>query len=106
MTCPMCSCDMPAKTLDGHTRVYCSRYCRDRGCAALTRERNACLDEMAVVRLIQGSPVASTKAERIEAVRTMTARGLSAAVIAQRLHTTRRSVWRYRAELHRKALAS
>jgi DNA-binding NarL/FixJ family response regulator len=36
----------------------------------------------------------------------LTTRGLSAAVIAERLHTTQRSVWRYKAELHRREVAA
>jgi DNA-binding NarL/FixJ family response regulator len=64
------------------------------------------MDEMAVVRLIDGSPVTSTKAERLEAVRLLIGRGYSTAVVAERLHTTPRSVWRYRAELHRREVAA
>ena len=68
--------------------------------------RHAEMDEVAIVRLISGSPVTSTKAERLEAVRLLVGRGYSTAVVAERLHTTTRSIWRYRAELHRKALAA
>ena len=71
----------------------------------LMRARDADLDEMAVVRLVSGDRVASTKAERLEAVRVLTSRGYSLFTIALRLHMTDRSVSRYRAELHRKAVA-
>jgi DNA-binding NarL/FixJ family response regulator len=64
------------------------------------------MDEVAVIRLTTGSPVTSTKAERLEAVRLLIGRGYSTAVVAERLHTTPRSIWRYRAELHRREVAA
>ena len=106
--CPICSQPMAARypSNGGKTRKFCSRSCGGRANAMAIRTRNADLDEVAVIRLISGSLVASTKAERIEAVRVLTARGLSAAVIAKRLHTTPRSVWRYRAEFNRREVAA
>jgi DNA-binding NarL/FixJ family response regulator len=64
------------------------------------------MDEVVVLRLVSGSRVASTKAERLEATRQLTERGYSIVVIASRLHTTPRSVSRYRAELHRREVAA
>jgi len=87
-------------------RTFCSRLCANRANNARIAEANRFLDEVAVIRLTTGSPVTSTKAERLAAVDILTTRGLSAAVIARRLHTTQRSVWRYRAELTRKAVAA
>jgi len=88
-------------------RSFCSRLCANRAKSARIAEANRFLDEVAVIRLTSGSPVASTKAERLSAVDILTTRGLSTAVIAERLHTTQRSVWRYKAELtHRKAVVA
>jgi len=87
-------------------RSFCSRLCANRAKVARIAEANASLDEVAVIRLTSGSPVTSTKAERLEAVRLLVDRGYSTAVVAERLHTTTRSVWRYRAELHRKEVAA
>jgi hypothetical protein len=81
-------------------RRFCSRSCAGRANTARIRTRNADLDEVAVIRLISGSRVASTKAERREATRLLTERGRSASWIAGLLRTTERSVTRYRAELN------
>jgi len=99
---------MPARRPNGHPAVYCSPLCHNRGNSALIRRRNSSLDEMAVMRLVSGDPVASTRAERIAAVGALTAHGRSTSWIAAHLHTTTRSVTRYRAELNpaRKAVAA
>jgi len=85
-------------------RIYCSRRCTL--AANPPRDYNGSLDEVAVLRLLDGSPVASTKAERRTAVAVLTARGRSASWIAAHLHITARSVTRYRAELHRREVAA
>ena len=100
--CPICRRPTPTTWPNGTPHTFCSRLCANRAQIA----RHAEMDEVAVIRLTTGSPVTSTKAERLEAVRLLIARGCSTAVVAERLHTTTRSVWRYRAELHRKALAA
>jgi len=87
-------------------RSFCSRLCANRAKSARITEANRFLDEVAVIRLTTGSPVTSTKAERLEAVRLLVDRGYSTAVVAERLHTTPRSIWRYRAELHRREVAA
>src|ERR1035437_3321514 len=98
-TCPICSCPMLAIKWRRPT-VYCSRACHCRANAALARAHQAEVDEAAVLRLVSGSRVASTKAERITAVQQMSAHGWSASGIADRLHIGERSVFRYRAALH------
>jgi DNA-binding CsgD family transcriptional regulator len=55
------------------------------------------VDEVIVDRLRLGYKTTSTKAERIEAVRSMTGRGLSASWIAMFLRMTPRTIQRYRA---------
>lgn len=57
------------------------------------------LDEVAVERAMNGDPVALTKAERAEVVRRLTARGLPVRQIAERLHTTSRTITRVRARM-------
>ena len=105
--CLLCRRPIPSTWSPGRLRSFCSRLCANRANVARFAESNRFLDEVAVVRLISGSPVTSTKAERLAAVDILTTRGLSATVIAQRLHTTQRSVWRYKAELtHRKAVVA
>jgi len=56
----------------------------------------ATFDDIAVVRLVSGTRVVSTMAERIAAVDVLTARGRSASWIAAALHVAERSVCRYR----------
>ena len=97
--CPICSRLMQAKYSINRARGYCSLSCASTGRAAASVQLNAEVDEMAVVRLLDGSKVLSTRGERIEAVRVLTERGRSASFIADLLHTTRRSIERYRAEL-------
>lgn len=58
------------------------------------------VDEVAVERAMVGGPVELTSAERAEAVRRLSARGLSDAQVAERLRITSRSVMRIR---HREA---
>jgi len=99
--CPICRRPTPTTWPNGTPHTFCSRLCANRACNL----RHASLDEVAVIRLTTGSPVTSTKAERLEAVRLLVSRGYSTAVVAERLHTTTRSVWRYRAELTRRAVA-
>ena len=103
------ACGRPMSTHDQHGNrpQFCSRPCASRANGNVIRTRNLELDEVAVMRLIAGDPVRSTKAERLEAVRVLTERGQSAAWIAQRLHVTERSVTRHRAELNtRKEIAA
>ena len=104
--CLLCHRPIPSTWSPGRLRSFCSRLCANRAKSARITEANRFLDEVAVIRLTSGSPVTSTKAERLEAVRLLVGRGCSTAVVAQRLHTTPRSIWRYRAELTRKALAA
>ena len=103
--CPFCSQPMTARR-NGHKATYCSLLCANRANAATRIADPGFMDEVAVTRLTSGSPVTSTKAERLEAVRLLIARGCSTTVVAERLHTTTRSVWRYRAELHRREVAA
>ena len=104
--CLLCHRPIPPTWSPGRLRSFCSRLCANRAKSARITEANRFLDEVAVIRLTTGSPVTSTKAERLEAVRLLIGRGYSTAVVAQRLHTTTRSIWRYRAELtQRKAVA-
>ena len=100
--CPICSKPVPATWPNGRPRTFCSRLCANRA----NNARHTSMDEVAVIRLTSGSPVPSTKAERLEAVRLLVGRGYSTRSVAERLHTTTRSVWRYRAELNRKAVAA
>lgn len=79
-------------------RIYCSRRCCLIANPPQIHSRE--LDEVAVERLLAGDLVTSTKAERMEAVRALTARGRSASWIAQQLRIAERSVTRLRAELH------
>jgi len=85
-------------------RIYCSRRCTLAANPPQFHSRE--LDEVAVGRLIAGDPVHSTKAERLEAVRQLSARGRSASWIATHLHITERSVTRYRAELNTRRAAA
>ena len=99
-SCPTCSKPVPASAPTTRVpRQFCSKPCASRANGAAVHARHASLDEMVVIRLLDGSPVTSTKAERIEAVRVLTARGRAASWIAEFLHITERSVTRYRAEL-------
>jgi hypothetical protein len=104
--CPVCSALMSPTRSHNKPRAFCSKPCASRANGNVIRTRNADLDEVAVIRLISGSPVASTKAERREATRLLTARGRSASWIAEHVHITERSVTRYRAELHRREVAA
>ena len=93
MTCPECHLPMPEKHSSGRPRFYCSRRCYVLGHMAAQCE----VDEVVVDRLCLGYRTTSTKAERIEAVRDMTERGLSASWIAMSLRMTPRTIQRYRA---------
>lgn len=59
----------------------------------------AYVDEVAVERAMLGHRVRLTARERREVVRALTARGASAREIAERLHTTSRTVQRQRSAL-------
>lgn len=98
--CPICSQSMTARRPNGHPRQFCSKSCSALGASVRIRTRNADMDEVVVIHLLDGTLITSTKAERLEAVRQLTSRGYSLFAIASRLHTTARSVSRYRAELH------
>lgn len=54
------------------------------------------IDHIVIERLTLGSPVRSNSAERREAIRRLEARGLNTRQIAERIHTTIRSVERLR----------
>ena len=97
--CPICSHDMRPWRSGSHHKT-CSAICGHILRAASLRARNTDVDEMAVVRLLEGWVVTSTRAERIEAVRVLTNRGRSASWIADYMRTTARSVERYRHESH------
>jgi DNA-directed RNA polymerase specialized sigma24 family protein len=60
-------------------------------------------DEMAVERLVSGSPVQSYPADRKAAVEYLTARGLTARQIADRLRVSDRTVTRWRRSLREAA---
>lgn len=55
------------------------------------------LDEIAIERAMAGDRVHLTPAERVEAARRLSARGLSLAQVADRMNVTKRSVSRHRA---------
>ena len=93
--CPICSHDMP-KGPPSKPRVYCSHLCRNRGISIRMYGAAGQIDEVAVFRLLEGWQVASTRAEKIEAVRVLTYQGRSIAWIADYLRITTRSVERYR----------
>lgn len=57
------------------------------------------IDEIAVERAMHGEPVRLTRAERLEVVARLTARGYSLNQIAERLHSSRRRVERARQRL-------
>lgn len=94
-------CHGPIPPVRWHPLVYCCRRCQCIGISAALRAREAEVDEVVVIRLVSGSWVPSTKAERMEAVTQLSARGRSASWTAMVLHVDIRSVWRYRAELNR-----
>ena len=96
---------MPARR-NGHRAICCSSLCHNRSNGARRRADNSYVDEMAVVRLVNGWGVEATRGERVEAVAILTKRGRSAAWIAESLHITERTICRYRAELHRREVAA
>jgi len=98
---------MPTRTYRERRRLTCSRSCGISQGNTKRLARNTDVDDVAVWRLTRGDPVTSTKAERREATRLLTEHGQSTSWIAGLLHTTPRSVTRYRAELNpaRKAVA-
>lgn len=67
--------------------------------AALTAQPVPVADPAAVERLLAGQPVHPRRADRAEAARRLTRCGVSAALIAERLRCTERTVTRYRAAL-------
>jgi hypothetical protein len=71
--------------------------CRSCGQAARAQRTRADIDEMAVARLIAGSPVRSTPAERLQAVAQLSRRRLSCRQISERMGVSRRTVVRLRA---------
>ena len=64
------------------------------------------VDEVAVLRAMAGDRVRLTPVERLEAVRRLTARGLSAREIGERLHITPRHVCRYRSRVRALGIAA
>lgn len=83
----------------GGTRSRQATYClpcgQERGVRAL-REWHASVDEIAVDRLIAGTRVRSTRAERQAAVAYLTRHGMSAREIARRTGMSSRTVQRLR----------
>ena len=98
MRCPVCQSPMPAmqRRVAGE---FCSRRCCGIALNRRSPEASRELDDVVLMRLIDGWPVASTKAERLEASRMLTERGMSVAHIARGMGIKPRSVSRYRAEL-------
>jgi len=98
--CPICTTLMPMRNDNGRLFVVCSKSCTIilmRWAQWMEAERG--VDEAVVQRLICGSRVDSIKSERLEATRQLLLWGHSSAFIAMQLHTTQRSVDRYRREL-------
>lgn len=60
------------------------------------RDRHSQVDEMAVERLLSGSMVQATRAERQAAITYLTGHGLSAREIAERIRVSSRTVQRLR----------
>ena len=96
--CPICSTPMQALTR-GLPRQFCSQRCSGIGCSRLWQLWNLDVDDVTVDRLIHGERTTATKAERHEAIGTLTALGYSLIAIADRLHITARTVSRHRADL-------
>ena len=71
---------------------------RARGLGGHSRVRRLPIDPVAVERAISGDAIRLTVPERVEVVRQLTARGLSANEIAGQLGVAHRSVTRYRAK--------
>lgn len=65
-------------------------------CLRAPKSRDPYVDEIAVERACAGDPVVLTVAERAEAVRRLTERGMVAHEIAKRLRVAPRTVVRYR----------
>ena len=103
--CPVCARPMPARR-NGHKAICCSSLCHNRSNGERRRADNSYVDEMAVVRLVNGWDVEATRGERVAAVAILTRRGRSASWIAESLHITERSIYRYRAELTRREVAA
>lgn len=91
--CP--ECGTPRPITDHNCKRAEIRPCRACFLRALN-ERQADIDEMAVERLLSGSPVRSTRAERQLAVAYLTERKQPLALIAERLHISRRTAERLR----------
>jgi hypothetical protein len=95
------------------TRSACGPQDADRvGCADLDDLGGAArpgdepdVDEVAVERVMRGEPLRLNLDERLEVVHRLTRRGVSAREIAQRLHTTSRTVVRLRGVLRGTAAA-
>ena len=88
--------DPQAKAHVRTLRRWAAAEYRSRRCA----RRALLLDDVVVDRLMTGIAVDSTKAERLEATRILTARGRSIEEISQALHNTKRAIERYRDELN------
>lgn len=97
--CPRCGRPRPIQDRYPYlVRDAAKRQCYPCGIATRNVATYAALDEVAVLRLIDGRPPAhTTPAERRAAVAYLTAHGRSAAWIAERIGVTERSVCRLRA---------
>lgn len=91
--CPQCAQPMEPTHKNHTLRIFCSRKCS----GSVLRAPKTEVDPISVYRLIHGFPPAVTnKPERIQATAYLTARGYNLKQIAERLHTTPRSISRYR----------
>lgn len=81
--------------VDSLTRPFAKQYHPD----------ETIIDWVVVDRLISGQRVTSTRAERAAAAAHLTALGLPASTIADRLHTTPRTVTRLRATIREQVAA-
>ncbi len=89
---------MSLMTKRGKLRVCCGAAACISACRRLVVEQE--VDEVVVDRLRLGERVTSTRGERREATRLLTDQGRSASWIALLLHTTSRSIQRYRHDIN------
>jgi hypothetical protein len=95
--CLACGTLMPkVSRWTGRPRIACKTAC----VAPARRLMQEPVDEVVVDRLCNGGRLPSTRDERIEATRLLTNLGRSASWIALLLHTTPRSITRYRHEIY------
>jgi DNA-binding NarL/FixJ family response regulator len=95
-TCVVC---LETQELVQRPRSAVCRRCNGLDCHNIrSAKAQAEVDEVAVQRLLSGSRVSSTRAERQEAVKALLGH-LSNRLIAQRLHVAQRTVERLRARI-------